>query len=422
MLDIIIGDETSQRKALTSAVESLHSLTGLPLGVVMARDLVPRLTNEKVVVAGIPLSCRKWHLRDPVRGEQCRSEARKLFTLDWRKGLSFSTCAMGFDTFACPILRDDRLEAILFGHGFFLDKRPDDENIISLISGYGIDQREYFSDLEDVRVFSMEAVRVIAASAAKVIEAVLTSNSDGRWANGERPWASEDPFQPFVRKLSHEIRTPLAAIQVHAKRYMRRIAKGLPVNLESLRLSLEDISDGASQIESMIQRFSSFGDRSKRPFQVVSLRSICEEAWRMVRVSRGPGASRVSFACLIPSDCAILGDGYDLFRLFVNLFVNSWNSIDRLGLGHGNLRVISSYCDYHLAISVEDDGEGFPKGKGSPEERLRDHPVSGSGVGLTVINSVIADHGGRIELRDRDPSGAIVVVRFPRINKNIEGE
>ncbi len=399
------------------AIEGLHNLTGLPLGVIMTRDLVPRLTQDRVVVAGVPSVCLKWHLGDPVRGELCRTGARELFTLDWEKGAFFSRCAMGFDTFSCPVLVENRPEAIVFGHGFFMDKRPADDHILSLLSRYEIDPYEYLSELKEVRVFSRRWIEKNLPWISKVVQAVI---GPGRIAGPDPTVTLRDPSLGFIRKLSHEIRTPLAAIQIHAKRHIRKLEKARSLDKPSLLRSLGDISDGATQIERLIEQLPEVGSGAQRSFRPLSVGTVCREAWGMVKVSRGSTSSEVSFSCEVPPNATILGDGYDLFRLFVNLFVNSWNSIDRSGAS-GSIRVTSEVEDYQVVVSVEDDGEGFPPGEGAPEERIKNHTPSGSGLGLSVVQAIVSDHRGKLELKDRVPVGAIVKLHFPKI-KAIEEE
>ncbi|SMG14459.1 His Kinase A (phospho-acceptor) domain-containing protein [Dethiosulfovibrio salsuginis] len=398
------------------AVEGLYNLTGLPLGVIMAIDLVPRLTQDRVVVAGVPSICLKWHLDDPVRGELCRTGARELFTLDWEKGIFFSRCPMGFDTFSCPVLVKNRPEAIVFGHVFFMDKRPADDHILSLISRYEIDPYEYLSELKEVRVFSRQWIEKNLPWISKVVQAVIASGE--RVTGPDQRVTISDPSFSFIRKLSHEIRTPLAAIQIHAKRHIRKLEDRKPLDTPSLRRSLGDISDGATQIERLIEQLPEVGGGAQRSFRPLFIGAVCREAWRMVQVSRGLGSSEVSFSCDVPPNATVLGDGYDLFRLFVNLYVNSWNSIDRSG-NPGSIRVTSQVEDYQVVVSVEDDGEGFPPGEGAPEERIKNRPLSGSGLGLAVVQAIVSDHRGKLELRDRAPVGATVTLHFPKIKGHL---
>jgi signal transduction histidine kinase len=55
-----------------------------------------------------------------------------------------------------------------------------------------------------------------------------------------------------------------------------------------------------------------------------------------------------------------------------------------------------------------------------PFERLESHAsLPGTGLGLTVVNSVVRAHGGRIEILDRTGGGAIVRIELPLAGRGL---
>jgi two-component system nitrogen regulation sensor histidine kinase NtrY len=63
---------------------------------------------------------------------------------------------------------------------------------------------------------------------------------------------------------------------------------------------------------------------------------------------------------------------------------------------------------------VADDGIGI-----SNEDKIRlfepnfSTKKTGMGLGLTIVNSIISDHGGMISVRDNHPQGAKFVIELP---------
>jgi len=65
-------------------------------------------------------------------------------------------------------------------------------------------------------------------------------------------------------------------------------------------------------------------------------------------------------------------------------------------------------------MEVRDNGPGIPY-----EVKLRlfepyfSTKKSGTGLGLAISNTVIAEHGGTIKVRDNVPNGAVFIVELP---------
>ena len=67
-----------------------------------------------------------------------------------------------------------------------------------------------------------------------------------------------------------------------------------------------------------------------------------------------------------------------------------------------------------IRIEIADNGPGIPD-----EDKTRlfepnfSTKKSGMGLGLTIVNSIVDDHGGRIRVQDNQPQGAKFVVELP---------
>jgi two-component system nitrogen regulation sensor histidine kinase NtrY len=67
-----------------------------------------------------------------------------------------------------------------------------------------------------------------------------------------------------------------------------------------------------------------------------------------------------------------------------------------------------------VILSVADNGRGLPS---SGRERLTEPYVTtrakGTGLGLAIVKKIMEDHGGQLQLADRDGGGAVVRLLFP---------
>jgi PAS domain S-box-containing protein len=110
----------------------------------------------------------------------------------------------------------------------------------------------------------------------------------------------------------------------------------------------------------------------------------------------------------------IEADRGQLEQVLMNLAVNAVDAMPR----GGRLTIRSGALDDEFVwFSVDDSGEGVP------EELLprifepfftTKEPGRGSGLGLSVVHGIVADHGGRVEATSRPDEGTTIRVILPR--------
>jgi two-component system sensor histidine kinase PhoQ len=112
-------------------------------------------------------------------------------------------------------------------------------------------------------------------------------------------------------------------------------------------------------------------------------------------------------------DCSFFGDERDLMELLGNVIDNAC----KYGKGRVKLEVGTPLDkEGGLIIVVEDDGDGIAAA--DKERVLRrgerlDTQEVGQGIGLAVVNEIVARYNGTIELNDSALGGAKVRVTLP---------
>ncbi len=106
-------------------------------------------------------------------------------------------------------------------------------------------------------------------------------------------------------------------------------------------------------------------------------------------------------------------DHRKLERAFFNLLLNACESVDRRT---GQVEVLLSEIQDGVEIKVSDNGHGIPE---SVQSTLFDPFVSegkenGTGLGLTVVQKIVQDHGGEVRVDQTSPEGTIFRVIIPR--------
>jgi two-component system sensor histidine kinase PhoQ len=116
----------------------------------------------------------------------------------------------------------------------------------------------------------------------------------------------------------------------------------------------------------------------------------------------------IAFALEVPPDLAWRIDEGDLFEMMGNLMDNAAKWARR------QVRVYAGREGERLRIQVDDDGPGFSDTRSVLQLHVRgDERVPGHGVGLAVVNDLVASHRGELELLRSELGGGRVDIRLP---------
>ena len=107
---------------------------------------------------------------------------------------------------------------------------------------------------------------------------------------------------------------------------------------------------------------------------------------------------------LVEPELKIIGIDIRLFQLWSNLIKNAVESMSEIEQ-RGLLRIVSSQTDSHIIISIENNGPKIPQ---EIQDRIFEKffttkaAKNGSGLGLSIVSSVIQEHNAQLELFSND--------------------
>jgi len=212
----------------------------------------------------------------------------------------------------------------------------------------------------------------------------------------------------FVAGVSHELRTPLAVIRSAAQNLADGSVSGGPqvrrygglIEAEGRRL--EDL------VEKVLELAGVQSQNQHSPRERVSITGIARSA---IADSAAEARERgIEVEADLPAvDLFVLGDEDGLRRGVANLVGNA--------IKHGGednaVRVSVQSLSGEVSISVSDRGPGIP-----PSEvphlfeafyrgrRARERQVRGSGLGLSLVQQIAREHGGRVEVKTNPGKGS----------------
>jgi signal transduction histidine kinase/CHASE3 domain sensor protein len=219
----------------------------------------------------------------------------------------------------------------------------------------------------------------------------------------------------FFATVSHELRAPLTSIEGYVE--MLTEAEGGPVTAEQRRM-LAAVDHGAVRLRTLIDDVFTLSKLESgafatvmRPVEMTGVISAAVE-----ELEPSVAAAGLSVAQDVPAaGLVVAGDAGQLGRVLVNLLSNAVKFTPRggrIGVGavaRGNLAV----------VTVTDTGIGIPE---ADQEKLFSRffraanarrAIPGSGLGLTIVHTIIANHGGQIAIASREGDGTTVTIELP---------
>jgi two-component system sensor histidine kinase QseC len=216
----------------------------------------------------------------------------------------------------------------------------------------------------------------------------------------------------FAADAAHELRTPIAAIRVHLQ--------NLVDELDEPGHSLQKLGEGVERLSHLVEQTLVLNrvapDQYMANFVPLNLYGIAQQ----VIADLYPQVEAKQQAIALEGAATeIRGDRFGLEMLVLNLVSNAIKYTPALGkIEVGVYRLGNS-----VHLYVMDSGPGIPENQYQRVfERFyrvggdrHNSGVTGCGLGLSIVQRIVALHGAEIELgRSRYGSGLKVTVIFPR--------
>ena len=228
---------------------------------------------------------------------------------------------------------------------------------------------------------------------------------------------SEAKMRRFVSDASHELRTPLATVRGYAELY--RLG-GVPE--DKLPQTMSRVESEAVRMAGLVEDLLQLARLDEgRPLELseVSLVDIAEDAIADLDV-RGDGRQGrvVGIDGVVPDELTVIADENKVVQVVANLLTNV---LTHTPAGSPVEIALGSSADAsHAFIEIRDHGPGVPA---EQRERIferfyrtdssRSRASGGSGLGLSIVSSIMEAHGGTATALETDGGGLTVRLAFP---------
>ncbi len=293
---------------------------------------------------------------------------------------------------------------------------------------------------QDVQLHVDCTVTPVETSNARLLLEVRPIDQQLKAAREEQLAQQQQANRELVRNLAHEIKNPLGGIRGSAQLLERELAS------EQLKEYTQVIIQEADRLQALMQRLLS-SHRVMQP-ALANIHEILERVRRLIHAEYHAVSVRRDYDTSLPD---ITGDREQLLQAILNISRNAAQAIvgnpsgplsgkggddgsasGRPGGGTGKGEIIfrtraarqvtlaKKHYQLALELQVIDNGPGIP-------ENIRDkifYPLvsgreNGSGLGLTIAQSFIQQHGGTIEVTSR-PGRTCFSLMLPLTRKKKE--
>lgn len=225
-------------------------------------------------------------------------------------------------------------------------------------------------------------------------------------------YESEQRLRRFLADASHELRTPLTSLRGYAE--LVRMRGGLDADAsDSLRrIETEGKRMGGLVEDLLTLARSDRGEPAGAERALVDVSRVVDDAVAGARAAHPDRPVEVVENGPLP----VLGDRDQLLQVVTNVLTNAAVH----ATAPAPIRVTAGQEGAEVVVRVADGGPGLPPEQAAQvfdrfwrADAARTRVRGGSGLGLSIVQALVADHGGRVAFDSTVGAGTVVTVRLP---------
>ncbi|HWB95278.1 MAG TPA: PAS domain S-box protein, partial [Bryobacteraceae bacterium] len=208
--------------------------------------------------------------------------------------------------------------------------------------------------------------------------------------------------------IAHELNQPLTA-SVNYVRAARRILSGPEPDILRAGSFLDKAVEENKLAGGIIRSLREFIDKRETSRAAENLNKVVEEAISL-SLAGGPGSKTLVAVRLEPLLPPVMVDKIQIEQVLLNLIRNAMDAME----GKGEITITTAAETGFVRVSVADDGPGIaPEVMKALFQPFITTKEKGMGIGLTICQSIIEAHGGKVWAENGPQGGAIFHFRLP---------
>jgi PAS domain S-box-containing protein len=212
--------------------------------------------------------------------------------------------------------------------------------------------------------------------------------------------------------LAHELNQPLAAITNYVKACATMLAADDRAKAARVPEILAKAGEQTARAAQIIRRLRNFVEKGKTDQRAESLADMIDEARALATVGAAQQGVKVTVAVTPGADVAVV-DKIQIEQVIVNL---ARNAIEAMAESERRELTIATalHAPGLIEVRIADTGPGLPDDVArqlfKPFVTTKSH---GMGIGLSICQSIIEAHGGKIRAEPNPGGGTVFVFTVP---------
>jgi signal transduction histidine kinase/ActR/RegA family two-component response regulator len=236
--------------------------------------------------------------------------------------------------------------------------------------------------------------------------------------------------------IAHDFNNILAAIMGHTELAVMQINEK-----EQAQRYLSEVLGASDRAKDLVRQILSFSRQNDSDLKPLQISTIIKEALRLIR-STLPTTISIHKS-IKHQDSIIVGNATQIHQILMNLCTNAAHAMQG---ADGTLTVALKAMDItiddlnqtatftyptnlgpgrYVCLTVADTGHGIPAHLVdrifNPYFTTKEKDV-GTGLGLAVVQGIVQNHGGTIEVKSRDGHGTTFYIYLPRVESEIKND
>lgn len=216
-----------------------------------------------------------------------------------------------------------------------------------------------------------------------------------------------EAWAEVARRMAHEVKNPLTPISLSAQRLNKLFSKTL--NDERFDKSITMIIDHTTILKNLVNEFALFARLPQTNLEKNSIVDLIKDVILFYTESHPDvtfvlNTSSKNFKCLF--------DKEQMNRVLMNLISNSIESMK--STKNPEMKINITQIGQNMHIKFCDNGLGFkPEMLSRGFEPYITDKVSGTGLGLPIVEKILKEHNGSVSVKNLPDKGAQVTLILP---------
>jgi two-component system, NtrC family, sensor histidine kinase HydH len=205
--------------------------------------------------------------------------------------------------------------------------------------------------------------------------------------------------------VAHEIKNPLNSIGITVQRFEKEFLPN--ANGEEFPGMIKIMKSEIERVSSIIDQFLTFAKPRKPELKIIESSDLLKEVYDLFHSC----ALKDNINFLINTkEASINADSSLLKQALINILQNAFESV----VSGGEIKMKSQIDNRTLVISIIDNGAGISdENIGKIFNLYYTTKQAGSGLGLSIVNQIIAEHNGNISVESKPGEGTNITIKIP---------